>query len=191
MNIALISEAGSGKDFCSDYLVKKYGYTRYAFADNVYSVAETWFPDSFGKDGEKPRALLQAVGTKFREIDSSVWIKTMFEDIDEQEKVAKRYSLTSESIVVTDCRMPNEYEALKNRGFKFVRIDVDDETRLQRMRDRGDSFTEKDLSHDTEQHYSEFECDYYIFNQGSKELAYEQLDTIMDKLQITNEIEEG
>lgn len=185
MNISLIAEAASGKDFLSDYLVTKYGYTRYAFADNVKSVAETWFPDSYGIDGEKPRALLQAVGTKFREIDKDVWINTMFEDIDAQEEIAKRYNLTSESIVVTDCRMPNEYQALKDRGFKFIRIDVDDETRVQRMRDRGDTFTEKDLLHHTEQHYSEFECKYHIDNSGSKESAYEQLDRIMDRLADT------
>lgn len=182
MNISIIAEAGAGKDFLCDYLVEKYGYTRYAFADNVKSIAETWFPDSYGSNNEKPRALLQAVGTKFREIDEDVWIKAMFQDIDEQEKIAKQYNFTSESVVVTDCRMPNEYEALKNRGFKFIRVEVDDETRLQRMRDRKDSFTEKDLSHDTEQHYSEFECEYYLFNQGSKEMAYEQLDAILERI---------
>lgn len=185
MNISIIAEAGAGKDLLTDYLVAQYGYTRYAFADNVYNVAETWFPNEYGNNGEKPRALLQAVGTKFREIDEDVWIRTMFEDIDEQEKIAKQYKLTSENVVVTDCRMPNEYKALKDRGFKFIRIDVDDGTRLQRMRDRGDSFTEKDLLHQTEQHYSEFKCDYYLFNQGSKELAYDQLDKIMDRLAIS------
>lgn len=182
MNIALISEAGGGKDFVGDYLVKKYGFTRYAFADNVKNVAETWFPDAYGNHEEKPRALLQAVGTKFREIDQDVWIRTMFEDIDARRLDSIKFGFTTESVIVTDCRMPNEYEALKKRGFTFVRVDVDNETRLQRLRDRGDAFTEEDLLHSSEQHYSTFECEYYIFNQGSRELAYAQADEVIERM---------
>src|SRR5690606_23899297 len=118
-------------------------FTRYAFADNVKHVAKTWFPDIYGDESNKPRALLQAVGTKFREIDENVWIKTMFEHIDSQEGIAERYNFTSENVIVTDCRMPNEYKALKERAFIFIRIDVDEEVRLQRLIDRGDSFNEK------------------------------------------------
>ena len=182
MNVAVIGKMGSGKDVIGEYLIRKYGFTRYAFADNVKLIAEVWFPGLYGDGKEKPRKLLQDVGTKFREIDSDVWIKAMLEDIDSNEGVAKAHGFRIEDVVVTDVRMPNEYKALKDRGFKFIRVDVDNETRIQRLRDRGDSFTEKDLLHDTEQHYDSFECDYYVFNQGSKELAYEQIDRIMDKL---------
>lgn len=182
MNIGVIGFAGSGKDFIAEYMIKRYGFTRYAFADNVKLVAETWFPDLYGKDGEKPRALLQAIGMLFREIDEDVWIKSMFTDVDSKRERDIKSGYRVENVIVTDCRLPNEYEALKERGFIFIQIDVDEKTRLQRMRERGDIFSEKDMKHHTEQHYSEFKCDYYIFNQGSKELAYAQVDGIVERL---------
>lgn len=182
MNIAILGKMGSGKDVIGEYLIRKYGFTRYAFADNVKLIAEVWFPSLYGNGKEKPRKLLQDVGTKFREIDKNVWINAMFDDIDSRGKMDASLGYKSEDIIITDCRMPNEYEALKKRGFNFIRIDVDEETRIQRLRDRGDLFTEDSLLHDTEQHYDSFEYDYYVFNQGSKELAYEQIDRIMDKL---------
>jgi dephospho-CoA kinase len=178
-NICLISEAGGGKDFLADYLIKRYGLSRYAFADNVKQVAEKWFPDLYGDGKAKPRWLLQAIGTMFRDIDPDVWIKALFNDIDRSKKIRSQYGEAQEHIVITDCRMPNEYEALKNRGFTFIRIEVDEGVRKQRLRDRGDKFTEKDMNHHTETFYNTFDCEYTIENNGSAEEAYEALNRVM------------
>lgn len=179
-DIAFFSPAASGKDFLADYMVKKYGYTRYAFADNVKSVAKTWFPELFGDGKEKPRWLLQKIGTMFRDIDEDVWIKALFNNIDKVANLRKRYGEIKEYIVITDCRMPNEYQALKERGFIFVRIDVDEKVRQQRMKDRGDKFSSEDMKHHTESFYDTFDCDYTIQNNGKAEDAYKQLDNIMN-----------
>lgn len=182
MNIVLISEAGGGKDFLADYLVSNYGYTRYAFADHVRSVAQTWFPHLYGDGKSKNRALLQAIGTKFREIDSDIWIDSMFEGIDEQAAIRKRYKEAPEFIVITDCRMPNEYQALKDRGFKFIRVQVDADVRKQRLLARGDKFNEDDLNHHTESFYNQFECDFTIHNNTTQLEAYVQLDSILESI---------
>lgn len=182
MNVAVISEAGGGKDFLADYLIHNYGYTRYAFADHVRSVAKMWFPDLYGDGKNKNRALLQSIGTQFRAIDEDVWIKLMFKDIDEEAATRRRFKESQEFIVITDCRMPNEYKALKERGFNFIRINVDEEVRKQRLLNRGDKFTETDMKHHTESFYSKFECDYTITNNGTQEEAYRQLDEVLDKL---------
>lgn len=182
IKIALISPAGGGKDMIADYLSSHYGFTRYAFADNVKTVAKQWFPHIYESDDKKPRALLQAVGTHFREIDAEIWIKALLKDIDDEAKERKLLRFASENIVVTDCRMPNEYEALKNRGFTFVRIVVNEEERMKRLIERGDVFLQSDLTHPTEQHYDSFECDYSLSNQGDKESAYQSADEILQVL---------
>lgn len=182
MNVALISEAGGGKDFLAEYAVNKYGYTRYAFADDVKLIAELWFPHLYGDENNKNRALLQAIGTKFREIDEDVWIKSMFTAIDDEASIRKRYNEATEVIVITDCRMPNEYQALKERGFTFIRVIADEEVRKQRLLDRGDKFTEKDMKHHTESFYSRFECDFAIINNGDASDTFRQLSDILDTL---------
>ena len=179
MNIVLISEAGGGKDLISTILSRHYGYNRYAFADNVKKVAEKWYPDLYGNGQAKPRWLLQKIGTMFREVDSDVWIKAMFKEIDCNKDEARRYGYSDESIVVTDCRMPNEYEALKSRDFIFIRINVDEEVRNERMKERGDSFTENDMKHHTETFYDSFECDYEVSNNGTLEELEEEVHRVM------------
>lgn len=182
IRIALISPAGGGKDFIAEYLVKEYGFSRYAFADNVKKVAKQWFPDLYSNNN-KPRAMLQKIGTDFRMIDSSVWIKSMFNDIDNEADDRLKLGYQEENIVVTDCRMPNEYAALKERGFIFIKIEVDDQIRIQRLLDRGDKFTQEDLKHSTESFYDTFECDYSLFNYGEKQLAYDSADEIIEMIE--------
>lgn len=178
-NIAIIAEAGAGKDFVAEYLIRRFGYSRYAFADNVKLVAETWFPKLYGSITKKPRELLQAVGTKFREIDENVWINAMLDDIRGHRIAQQQLGWSQEFIAVTDCRLPNEYEALKREGYTFIRLRVDKETRLSRMRERGDIFDEKSLSHHSESFYDEFECEYEIDNNGTPEELYKQIDEIV------------
>lgn len=188
MNIAFIAEAGGGKDFLAEYTIKKYGYTRYAFATYVNNVGRELFPHLYGDGKNKNRALLQAIGTKLREIDEDVWINAMFKDIDEEAKSRNRYKELREYIVITDCRMPNEYKALKERGFIFIRINVDEEVRKQRLLNRGDKFTDNDLKHHTESFYNQFECDYVINNNTTQEEAYQQLDEILNNLSRMRQI---
>lgn len=182
IKVALIAPAGGGKDFIADYLVKEYGFSRYAFADKVKDVAKQWFPDLYKAD-KKPRALLQSIGTDFRKVDPDVWIKAMFEDIDKEALDRKKMGCAKENVVVTDCRMPNEYRALKERGFIFIKIEVNDNIRLSRMIERGDDFNVEDLQHHTESFYETFECDYGLGNHGTKEMAYLNTDEIIELIE--------
>lgn len=182
IKLALYGLMGSGKDFAADYLIKQYGFTRYAFADNVKLVAETWFPEIYGDGNKKPRELLQAVGTKFREIDESVWIKALLDDIESKNEQLIKEGFYSENIVITDCRMPNEYQKLKENGYTFVRICASDEVRKQRMIERGDIFNSNDTQHHTESFYSSFEYNHSISNDGSPEDLYRRIDYLMKSL---------
>ena len=188
MNIALIGMAGSGKDTLYEHASKKYGYTRYAFADKVKEVAKKYYPDLYGEITEKNRWLLQKVATMFREIDADVWIKAMFKVMDRVSKIRSGYGEMQENIVITDCRMPNEYEALKNRGYIFIRIDVDEEICKQRLLDRGDIFNNKDMKHHTESFYDTFNCDYTIENNGTLQEMYRSFDDVMELIMQKGEI---
>ncbi|MEK4025294.1 deoxynucleotide monophosphate kinase family protein [Sporosarcina sp. FSL W7-1283] len=181
MNIVLVSEAASGKDFTSDILTNLYGYTRYAFADEVKEVAARLFPDKYNEI-IKDRKLLQEIGTKMREIDPEVWIKTLFRKIDSVKELNYKGGYAQEVIVVTDCRLPNEYEALKKAGYTFIRIVADEDVRKQRMIDRGDIFTDDDLKHHTESFYDTFECDYVIENNETEDELKSEVDRVFNAM---------
>lgn len=175
VKLSVFGEAGCGKDVMAEHLIEKEYFRRYAFADDVRNVSKKYFPDAYGDVTNKNRKLLQDVGTKFREIDPHVWIKSMLRNMKEDERISPYDS----DVVVTDLRMPNEYEALKERGFIFIRVVVDKEVRLQRLRDRGDVFNEEDLTHHTESFYDEFKPDYTISNNGSLEELYSAIDELL------------
>ncbi len=120
MNIGICGKAGTGKTAVADHLLKKYGYKRYAVADEVKRIAVRLF-----KMKKKDRKLLQDIGFKMREIRPSVWIDFLIDQIKGKDK-----------IVVDDIRYPNEYEALKKEGFKMIRVIADRELSIKRLTKR-------------------------------------------------------
>lgn len=135
-NIALIGKARSGKDSAGDRLVRNWNFTRVAFADPVKRVAlglnpyiptvpgvavrlESLIADvgwEYAKDNyPEVRRVLQAAGQTMRERDEDYWLNIALKSID----AAAGWNMP---VVVTDCRYPNEAEALQARGFMLVRI---------------------------------------------------------------------
>ena len=97
-------------------------FCRAAFADQVKHIATTLF----GMDpAQKDRPLLQAVGTKMREVDKDVWI----------DYVLKRGEAAGRShVVVDDVRYANEAYALKRAGFVLIAIEIDAAQQLERLK---------------------------------------------------------
>ena len=94
----------SGKDSAGNYLVTRYGFTRYALGDGVRLVCRLLYPEAVAKG--KPRHLYQAVGQGMRSIDSNVWLKYMARNIE-------RDGL--EDVVITDVRQQNEVDMLRRK----------------------------------------------------------------------------
>ena len=142
--IGLSGYARSGKDEAAKVLVEDYGFTRVAFADKLREVLYALNPiiaekgastiagryetyvkvqdviDRHGWDGYKEteygteiRRLLQRLGTEAgREtLWDSIWIDAALTGHPDDAR-----------IVVTDCRFPNEAQAIKDRGGKVWRI---------------------------------------------------------------------
>lgn len=170
--IALIGEAGSGKDFIAEMMIAYFDFKRYAFADPIKRIASEYFPELYGDGSAKNRELLISIGESFRGIYADVWVDYMVEAMDRN---------NYERVVVTDVRRQNEYDALRAAGFVFVRIKTTAETRNRRIAARGDVPQPEALKHETERLYDTFDCEFVLDNDFDEPiLAYAAIDNLMD-----------
>lgn len=113
------------------------------------------------------REIMQYIGTDiFRNIDSDIWVKaTIKKIINEQPKVA----------IITDCRFPNEVEAIKQIGGKVFR--------LTRNKFHSDHESESILDKDK---YNWNNFDYVLDNEEiSLEDQFDQIKKIMENNILT------
>ena len=140
MKIAIAGKMGSGKSYLADIIVEKFHYQKAAFAGRVKELAS----ELFGMEN-KDRDLLINFATKMREIDASVWIRSML-----------RFSDHFTDVVVDDLRLQNEYETLKSQDWIIVKMEVSEDVREERLRkkyvetfdshkEHFDSITENDV----------------------------------------------
>jgi hypothetical protein len=138
MIIGFVGFIGSGKDTAADYLVNDFGFRRESFAntlkDAVASVfgwdrtllegrtkqarewrekEDKWWSERLGKP-ITPRWVLQCWGTDLcrRYFHDDIWIASL------ENKMRK----TTDNIVISDVRFPNEIKAIHNAQGLVVRI---------------------------------------------------------------------
>lgn len=162
--IALIGKMRSGKDAVGQILTEEYGFSRYAFGDEIRSITKELYPQYY-EGGRKPRSLLQGFGQDARSYAENVWVDALLRRVDREQP---------ERIVITDLRQPNEYRKMKEQGYVFIRIDADDDVRRQRMEAAGERWDES-ITHETESYVDGFASDYRIWNNtdGLEELQRE------------------
>lgn len=139
MIIGFVGLIGSGKDTAADYLVNSYEFRRDSFAatlkDAVAAVfgwdremlegrtaasrawreeVDLWWSQRLGILQLTPRWVLQQWGTEVgrRSFHEDIWIASL------ENKMRK----TNDNIVITDCRFPNEIQAIRNAGGRVFRI---------------------------------------------------------------------
>lgn len=132
MLIGLSGYAQVGKDSIGAALVKNYGFTRFAFADAlkevVYRLNPLFYKDEYtelrvqdrvdsqgwesAKKHPEIRRLLQVMGTEAgrQVLGENIWVDTVLNQIGDRDAV------------ITDCRFPNEAQAVKDRGGFVVRV---------------------------------------------------------------------
>ncbi|MDD4779124.1 MAG: AAA family ATPase [Tissierellia bacterium] len=163
--IIINGRGGSGKDTAADYLVSNYDFTKIAFADKIYDVARDYFGMTY-----KDRDLLQKVGQKIREIRPTIWIDLT---------MGKAESINK--CVISDLRQANEYSIALENGFLPVRINTDLDIRVDRLWKRDGQYPDlKLLENESENGADKFEY-LEIYNSGSLEQLYEQIDWIMER----------
>lgn len=136
--IGIVGLIGCGKDTVADYLVNEYKFKRESFAkplkDAVSAVfgwdremlegrtktsrewretKDEWWSDRLAQE-ITPRWVLQHWGTEVCRFGfhNDVWVASL----------ENRIRQSSSNIIITDCRFPNEIQAIKNVSGKVIRI---------------------------------------------------------------------
>lgn len=140
MIISISGRIGSGKDTVADFLVEKYNFKRYSFAESVKDClsaifcwerhlldgytkesrefrekVDVWWSNRLGIENFSPRFAMQYYGTNIMRnyFHQEIWIASL------ECKLKKE----SQHSVVTDCRFPNEFYSIKELGGTTVRVE--------------------------------------------------------------------
>ncbi len=156
----------AGKDTAAKIMLDKMpNYRRCAMGDIIkltYGAQKGLTYDEIEKNKAKYRSDLIVLGNWGREQDPDYWLK----------KIIKQKG----NIIVTDVRVPHEYEVFKNAGAITIRVEATRETRAK----RGQLVGENDITEvglDNEKNW-----DYIIDNNSNYEYLKSQVEKIIDEI---------
>ena len=208
MIVGVCGLIGSGKDTIADYLVNFHEYRRESFAstlkDAVSSVfswdrtmlegrtkearewreqVDSWWAERLDMPTLTPRWVLQYWGTEVcrRGFHDDIWIASL----------ENKLRNSRDSVVISDCRFPNEIASIKNAGGKIVWVKRGElpgwyNTALEA--NRGNNVAINDLKmqkiHASETSWIGTDFDFVIENNGSIDDLYQQIESLI----ISNEI---
>jgi hypothetical protein len=187
--IGILGRKRSGKDTSGDYLVEKYDFIKYAFADPVKEICKILFDFNddqlYGEHKEgvdfrwylKPRDAFQKIGTEFAQNDIYNYFPRLKEKLKDEIIWVKLFKIWYEKnkdkdIVITDVRFPHEIEAIKSLGGEIVKID------------RFNSNTDNHISENFVDEINSKDIGFYIKNKYKKEDLFSQLDTIINSMNL-------
>ena len=179
--IGLLGNKGSGKDTAGSYLVEKYGYKRYAFADpikeisrHLFSLSEEQLSGSLKEEkdnrwGLKPRTIFQRLGTEFGQYKIYNIFPELKRHIPSRQIWTYNFELwlqknRENNIVITDVRFKHEVDVVKKYGGEIIKITRNNlETIDKHISEDGI----KDIAYDDE-----------ILNNKDKEHLYKHIDIV-------------
>lgn len=156
----------AGKDTAAKIMLDKMpNYRRCAMGDIIkltYGAQKGLTYDEIEKNKAKYRSDLIVLGNWGREQDPDYWLKKIINQ--------------KGNIIVTDVRVPHEYEVFKNAGAITIRVEATRETRAK----RGQLVGENDITEvglDNEKNW-----DYIIDNNSTYEYLKSQVEKIVDEI---------
>lgn len=156
----------AGKDTAAKIMLDKMpNYRRCAMGDIIkltYGAQKGLTYDEIEKNKAKYRSDLIVLGNWGREQDPDYWLKKIINQ--------------KGNIIVTDVRVPHEYEVFKNAGAITIRVEATRETRAK----RGQLIGENDITEvglDNEKNW-----DYIIDNNSTYEYLKSQVEKIIDEI---------
>lgn len=153
--IAFIGKMGAGKTTAAEYLFNRgdLPYNLIRFAAPLKRIAV----EIFGEGSDTDRELLQWLGTDVvRARDTDAWARITGVTIDDLGD--------GSAIVIDDCRFPNEYAVLRERGFTFCRIVAEEALRIDRLQKIGKLTDLDQLQHASEIALDDIQADQTIEN---------------------------
>lgn len=210
MIIGITGRINSGKDTVANYLTTAHGFTRMSYAgplkDAVSAIfgwdrimlegttkesrmwrdqVDTWWAERLNIPNLTPRWILQQWGTEVgrRAFHDDIWIASI------ENKIRQ---LSSQNIVISDCRFANELKAIKNVGGKTIRVERGSNPswyHAANIYNKGPNFpdyqTAEKYLKDHGIHASEYssvglEYDYIIDNDGTIDELHKQINSIIN-----------
>ena len=119
MKIAITGKMCSGKTTLSKIIKETDDrFVIYSFGQKVKDVAKDLFNMK-----DKDRSLLISIGTKMREINPNVWVNATLNNI-------------KQNVILEDGRYKNEIAELKKKGFYCIKLNIQKEIQLQRLKNK-------------------------------------------------------
>jgi len=209
MIIGICGFIGSGKDTVADYLQNFHEFRRESFAstlkDAVSSVfgwdrtllegrtkearewreqIDAWWAERLDMPTLTPRWVLQYWGTEVcrKGFHDDIWIASL----------ENKLRSSKDSVVISDCRFPNEIASIRNAGGKIVwvqRGELPDWYDTAIQANRGHNWAIQDLKiqkiHASETAWVGTEFDHVIDNNGSIDQLYRQAELLVIGDKIT------
>ena len=155
LKIAITGKMRSGKDTFAQHFIGDDYFYPIKFSKGISEIIDNYLPEVSLQP--KNRKAYQTIGQSMREIDPLVWVK---------------YSVSAapenESLIVTDLRQDNEAKYLRDKGFIIIKVESDEDIRIRRIIESGDTFSINELNHETELSVDKIVADYTVKNNGSE-----------------------
>lgn len=179
VKIGLCGIMASGKTTLAEQLIENYSdFTRCSLAGAVKEFANFIFdiPEGF-----KDRVAYQKMGDGARNyLFQDVWIETLLQQVAGQEGFNKHF-------IVDDIRYENEVDKMKSKGWYIIKLDIDDDLQLERLKttypDNWETHAEA-RSHASESQVKTIPLQKfdYIIKASNDDSPIEQLNTFVDMI---------
>jgi len=204
MIIGFVGFIGSGKDTAADYLVNFHEFRRDSFANtlkdavaNVFGwdrtllegrtsearawreEVDTWWAERLNMPNLTPRWVLQYWGTEVcrQSFHDDIWIASV------ENKMRK----TTDNIVISDVRFPNEIRAIHNAGGIVVRVQrgvmphwYDVAIQANKGSESAQNFLKKEGIHTSETAWVGGKIDHVVCNDTSIDDLYKQIKNLVE-----------
>jgi dephospho-CoA kinase len=131
-NIALMGKSGTGKTTVAKQLVSGHGYHRCTPGDICRQVCSLVF-------GKQERSVMNKVTELLKTIDNLVWLKA-----------AMANAPPGRPLVYDSMRFADDYDYLRNEGFEVWLVESREDLRHERLKERGQIYTDADEEHPLE-----------------------------------------
>jgi hypothetical protein len=215
MIIGICGFIGSGKDTIADYLVNIHEFRRESFANSLKDAVahvfgwdrtmlegrtkearewreqvDPWWANRLNMPELTPRLMLQLWGTEVcrKGFHDDIWIASL----------EARLRNSKDSIVISDCRFPNEINAIKQAGGKVIWVQRGELPSWHIMAGKannGDTFAAEKLKalgvHASETAWVGTDFDAIVDNNGTMDHLYKQINDLVQGLQAAMEDQDG